>query len=204
MTRVKLCGLKRPCDIAWANELQPDYIGLVFAGKKRRVTDEQARELRKKLHPAIPAVGVFVNEPMDHIEELVHIQVIQLVQLHGQENEAYIGQLKKRIQAPLIKAYAIDTAEDVKEAEKSLADYILLDHGAGGTGTTFDWRLIQAIERPYFLAGGLDCCNVQQALALQPYAVDVSSGIETDGVKDKEKMKQFMMQVRLTSQEGIQ
>lgn len=204
MTKVKLCGLKRPCDIEWANEVQPDYVGFVFAGTKRRVTDEQARALRQLLDSAIPAVGVFVDEDIRHISRLVQDGTIQVVQLHGHEDEEYIRALRQRVTVPLIKAFAITDEASLAAALRSTADYILLDHGPGGTGQAFDWSTInQRIRRPFFLAGGLSPENVVEAMALRPYALDVSSGIETDGVKDKAKIITFMARVRNTTlQEG--
>ncbi|MGN0947456.1 phosphoribosylanthranilate isomerase [uncultured Megasphaera sp.] len=196
MVKVKFCGLKRPCDIAWANELQPDYAGFVFAGKKRRVSDDQAAALRRELDPSIPAVGVFVDDTPEHIESLVRAGTIQLVQLHGGEDEAYIESLRRQVQVPIIKAFSIARKDDVEKARRSPADYVLLDHGKGGTGEVFDWALLAQIDREYFLAGGLNPDNAEKAAALGPYALDVSSGIETDGVKDKEKMKLFMARVR--------
>ena len=196
MVKVKFCGLKRPCDIAWANELRPDYAGFVFAGKKRRVSDDQAAALRKALDPSIPAVGVFVDDSLEHIGQLVTAGTIQIVQLHGCEDDAMIEAVQQTLKVRVIKAFSIASEADVRQARCSRADYILLDHGAGGTGDCFDWALLAHIDRPYFLAGGLNPDNSAQAAALQPFALDVSSGIETDGVKDKEKMKRFMAQVR--------
>lgn len=192
MVKVKFCGLKRPCDIAWANELYPDYVGFVFAGTKRRVSDELAAELRRELDPSIPAVGVFVDDEPQHMASLVKKGVIQLVQLHGQEDEAFVQQIQTDLGVPVIKAFSIANQDDVRRALESRADYILLDQGKGGTGKAFDWSLLKGIGRPYFLAGGLTPQNAAQAAALQPYALDVSSGIETDGVKDREKMTLFM------------
>lgn len=196
MVKIKFCGLKRLCDIVWANELHPDYAGFVFAGRKRRVDDEQAAFLRQALDPAIAAAGVFVDEDLAHIETLVLAGTIQIVQLHGQEDDAYIAALRQHLRVPIIKAFSIAGPADIVRAQHSTADYILLDHGAGGTGKTFDWTWVSKIKRPYFLAGGLTPNNAAQAAALQPYALDVSSGIETDGVKDKEKMTSFMAQIR--------
>lgn len=196
VVKVKFCGLKRPCDIAWANELHPDYAGFVFAGQKRRVSDDQAAALRKELDPSIQAVGVFVDDSLEHMGKLVAAGTIQIVQLHGQEDDAMIDAVRQSLQVPVIKAFSIASQDDVRKAEQSRADYILLDHGAGGTGDCFDWALLGQLNRPYFLAGGLNPDNAVQAAAFHPYALDVSSGIETDGVKDKEKMKLFMARVR--------
>lgn len=192
MVKVKFCGLKRPCDIAWANELHPDYAGFVFAGTKRRVSDETAAALRRELDPSIPAVGVFVDDELPHMASLVKKGVIQLIQLHGQEEDALVQQLQTELGVPVIKAFSIANQDDIKRALESRADYILLDQGKGGTGKAFDWSLLKEIDRPYFLAGGLTPQNAAQASKLRPYALDVSSGIETDGVKDRDKMTLFM------------
>lgn len=197
MTEIKLCGLSRPCDIKAANELKPEYIGFVFAGKsKRYVTPEKAKELKQILDPEIKAVGVFVNEYQERVARLLNDDIIDIAQLHGNEDEEYIGDLRKLTDKPIIKAFRIETVSDIAYAEQSTADYILLDSGAG-TGTVFDWNLIKDIRRPYFLAGGLGIDNVENAVKLlRPFAVDVSSGIETDGVKDKIKMVAFVAAVR--------
>ena len=198
MTGIKLCGLTRLCDMEAANELKPEYIGFVFAAKSRRyVTPEQAAGLRQALDPAILAVGVFVNEDPERVAELLNEGIIDLAQLHGNETETYIKRLRQLTKKPLIQAFSVDSAQAVMQAQESAADYILLDSGRGGTGTVFDWEFLKQIKRPYFLAGGLDIGNVAEAVErFHPYAVDVSSGIETDGVKDREKMRQFVTIVR--------
>lgn len=197
MTRIKLCGLSRPCDIEAANELKPEYIGFVFAPKsKRYVTAEKAGELKRLLDPDIKAVGVFVNERLETAAGLLNSGIIDLAQLHGKEDRRYIERLRELTGKPLIQAFQIETEEDIKEARESAAEYILLDSGAG-TGTTFDWRLAQKLKRQYFLAGGLTPGNVGEAVRiLSPFAVDVSSGIETDGYKNKAKMAAFAAAVR--------
>ena len=196
--KIKLCGLTRPCDIEAVNELQPDYIGFVFAKKSRRyVSPEKAEELKAMLAPEIQAVGVFVNEEPEQIVSLLEAGTIDVAQLHGQEGEREIRRLRELTDHPLIQAFRIDTEQDVERANASTADYVLLDSGAGGTGTAFDWDLLQAIRRPYFLAGGLDTENLGTVKAkLNPYGIDVSSGIETDGYKDKEKMTAFVAAAR--------
>lgn len=197
MTRIKLCGLFRPCDIKAANEIRPDYIGFVFAPESRRyVTQEQAEWLKGLLASGIQAVGVFVNENPEVIADFLNSGLIDIAQLHGSEDEDDIEKLRLLTDRPLIKAYRIQTGYDFSEAQQSTADYILLDSGAG-TGRVFDWELIRNIQRPYFLAGGLSPDNVEKAVTyLNPYAVDVSSGIETDGVKDRMKMAAFAAAVR--------
>ena len=197
MTKIKFCGLTRASDIDAANELRPEYVGFVFAPKsKRYITPERAAELKSRLEAGIKAVGVFVNDDLYHVAELLNRGVIDIGQLHGSEDEEYIGQLRQLTGKPVIRAFRIKTAEDVAEAEKCTADHVLLDSGAG-TGEVFDWKLIKNMKRPYFLAGGLSPDNVENAVEqLTPYAVDVSSGIETDGVKDKVKMAAFAAAVR--------
>lgn len=196
--KIKLCGLTRPCDIEAVNELQPDYIGFVFAKKSRRyMSPEKAEELKAMLAPGIQAVGVFVNEEPEQIVSLLEAGTIDVAQLHGQEGEREIRRLRELTDHPLIQAFRIDTEQDVERANASTADYVLLDSGAGGTGTVFDWDLLQAIRRPYFLAGGLDTENLGMVKAkLNPYGIDVSSGIENDGYKDKEKMTAFVAAAR--------
>ena len=196
--KIKLCGLMRPCDIEAVNELQPDYIGFVFAKKSRRyVSPEKAEKLKAMLAPGIQAVGVFVNEEPAQIVSLLEAGTIDVAQLHGQEGEREIRRLRELTDHLLIQAFRIDTEQDVERANASTADYVLLDSGAGGTGTVFDWDLLQAIRRPYFLAGGLDTENLGTVKAkLNPYGIDVSSGIETDGYKDKEKMTAFVAAAR--------
>lgn len=198
MTKMKLCGLTRACEIEWVNELMPDYIGFVFARKStRHVSPEEARALKANLHPGIQAVGVFVNEPVDSVAWLLAEGIIDVAQLHGQEDEAYIAALRARTDKPIFKAFRIESDTDIAHANGSTADCVLLDSGSGGTGTTFDWQLLQGMRRPYFLAGGLQIENCAAAMiGLHPYGVDVSTGIETDGKKDKTKMAAFATIVR--------
>lgn len=197
MTKIKLCGLSRPCDIEVANELKPDYIGFVFAPKsKRYVTPEKAMKLKQMLMPEIQAVGVFVNEELQNVAKLLQDNIIDIAQIHGGEDEEYIARLRQLTDKSIIKAFRIKTSSNIEKIEQSSADYVLLDSGAG-TGTVFDWNLIKNIAKPYFLAGGLDSDNVADAVkTLCPYAVDVSSGIETSGLKDKTKMAAFVAAVR--------
>ncbi len=197
MTKIKLCGLSRPCDIEVANTLKPEYIGFVFASKSRRyVSPEKAVQLKQMLSKDIQAVGVFVNESVETVARLLDKNVIDIAQLHGEEDDNYIKNLRTLTDKPIIKAFRIRNDKDIIDAQNSTADYILLDSGAG-TGTVFDWDLIRNIRRIYFLAGGLGINNIRKAIdELHPFAVDVSSGIETNGVKDKEKMAEFIAAVR--------
>ena len=198
MTKIKLCGLMRPEDAEAANELKPDFAGLVFWERSRRFVDrDQAKLLRQILEPSIPVVGVFVDQPMDRILELLDQDILQMAQLHGHESEEELNYLKVRSGRPVIRAVKVRSEKDLLFARHSAADYILLDNGTG-TGETFDWTLMDdRLARPIFLAGGLNEENVKDAICrYHPYAVDVSSGIETEGRKDPEKMKRFVRAVR--------
>lgn len=196
--KVKLCGLRRAEDIAFANEAGPDYIGFVFAPKSRRaVTAEMARALREQLRAGIIPVGVFVNQPVELVAQLLNDGVIDWAQLHGQEDETYLAALRRLTAKPVLQAFRVGSRADVDRAMKSSADRILLDNGAGGTGETFDWSLVRECVRPFFLAGGLTPENVAEAITqVRPYGVDTSSGVETAGWKDREKMQHFVQAVR--------
>lgn len=200
MTKIKLCGLTRPRDIEWANALTPDFVGFVFARKsKRYISPRNAQKLREKLNQSINAVGVFVNEAPEAVSALLNDGTIDVAQLHGGEDEDYIKALRLLTDRPLIQAFRVDGPADLERARASSADYILLDNGAGGTGTAFDWALLKGFDRPCFLAGGLGPDNVARAVRdVRPFAVDVSSGIETDGAKDYQKMAAFVNAVRNT------
>ena len=197
MTKIKLCGLSRVDDIFVANRLRPDYIGFVFFEKsKRNVTPEQAAALKAKLEDGIKAVGVFVSSPIDFVASLLEQDIIDAAQLHGKEDEAYIAELRKRTDKPIFQAFVVKSEEDVQRANASTADMVLLDSGIG-SGNCFDWQLLSAVKRPFFLAGGLNPENIEEALTVvDPYGVDVSSGIETGNFKDEKKMETFVEKVR--------
>ena len=191
MTKIKFCGLKTLDDIRAANEIFPEYVGFVFAPKSKRfVTPAQAEKLRAALSEKICAVGVFVDEKISAVAELLNAGIIDAAQLHGSEDDAYIKNLRALSGKPIIKAFKVHAAEE------SSADFILIDAGAGD-GKIFDWSLLKNFRREYFLAGGLTPENVGDAIKLlNPFAVDVSSGIETDGRKDFFKMATFAEVVR--------
>lgn len=197
MSKIKLCGLSRECDIEAVNELKPEYIGFILtSGFRRSVPVERVIELRKHLSEGIRVVGVFVDEPVEKIAELLNAGVIDLAQLHGKEDNAYIDRLRKLANTTIIKAFKLNNQEDIDLVNACAADYVLLDSGTG-CGQVFDWNLIHDIKLPFFLAGGLHPGNVADAIKkVNPYAVDVSSGIETDGYKDREKMTEFVRTVR--------
>ncbi|MCM1545296.1 MAG: phosphoribosylanthranilate isomerase [Ruminococcus sp.] len=198
MVKIKICGLRRECDIDFVNELKPDYIGFVFAkGRTRYITPEQAAKLRSRLDDSIISVGVFVNESEETIIGLAQSGTIGMIQLHGSESEDFIASLKTKVDVPVVKAFTIKTETDIDKAKASSADFILLDNGIGGTGEKFNWSLVKNIGRPYFLAGGLSAENVAQAVSdLAPYAVDVSSAVEINGYKDYNKLRAFITQAR--------
>lgn len=196
MTVIKLCGMMEKKDIEAANRELPEYIGFIFWEKSHRnLTEEKAKQLKDLLDKRIKAVGVFVDAQVDFIIRLYDNGVIDLAQLHGNEDEAYIAKIKSA-GIPVIKAYKVENKESLIRAERSSADYILLDAGKG-EGQTFNWQLLKEFKREYFLAGGLDPKNVKQAIdLLKPYGVDVSSGIETNKKKDTSKMHQFVTNAR--------
>ena len=197
MTKIKFCGLRTFEDIHAVNEILPEYVGFVFAPKsKRYVSPETAEKLRGALSKKICAVGVFVNENFQTVGELLNAGIIDAAQLHGNETDDYIKNLRGVTNKTIIQAFQIKSANDITATEKSIADFILVDAGAGD-GKTFDWRLLKNFRREYFLAGGLNPENISDAIELlQPFAVDVSSGIETDGRKDFCKMATFANVVR--------
>lgn len=196
MSKIKICGLSRKCDIDYVNELMPDYIGFVFAKSRRQIDRRKAEKLREMLNENIQTVGVFVNEDINKVAYMANNSIIDMIQLHGSEDETYVKSLRYKTDAKIIKAFKINSYEDIKMANESDAEYILLDNGNGGTGKSFDWGYVDNIDRPYFLAGGINESNLEAALRLQPYAIDISSGIETDGFKDYNKIKNVIRTVR--------
>lgn len=199
--KIKICGLRRKEDITYVNECLPDYIGFVFAPSRRRVTKEQALGLKQILSPKIKAVGVFVNEKPEIILDLVKSGVIDVIQLHGDETQKDICKLKKETQVPIIKAVRVKNAEDIKSADTLSSDYLLFDSyqkdSYGGTGMSFSWDMIpDDLQHPYFLAGGLNESNIEHALRIPAFGYDISGGVETEGVKDYEKIKKIMSMIR--------
>lgn len=190
--------------VNWA---QPDYAGFVFAPGRRQVTAEEAESLRRQLDPAIAAVGVFVKAPVEEAAALANRGTIQLIQLHGEEDEAYVKAIRERTQAPIIRVIRVRGPESLRDLERYDCDYFLLDTYSGsqfgGMGKTFDHSLIRQARfpRPFFLAGGLDPANVAAAIAeSSPFGVDTSSGIETAGIKDENKIRAFVSAVRKEEQ----
>lgn len=196
-TKIKLCGMFRPEDISYVNEIKPDFCGFILAeGFRRRILKEQAKDFRKELAPAIPAVGVFVNNSCEEVIAYLQEDIIQMAQLHGNETEEDIQYIKAVTGKPVMKAVKVTSRYDVEAWLDSSADYLLFDSGTG-SGVTFDWSVLTDIDRKFFLAGGLNAGNLMTAIdRVHPYAVDLSSGVETEGVKDLEKMREVVRMVR--------
>ena len=195
MVKIKICGLRRLEDIDIVNKYKPDYIGFVFAESKRKVSHELAAQMRDKLSPDIVPVGVFVDAAMEEILKLYESETIEVAQLHGRESEDYINALKEHTDGELkiIKAIEMSEDTDLSRYDDSRADYLLFDSGKG-SGKTFDWRLIgNDLKKEFFLAGGISSKNVKQAIEeFDPYAIDLSSSLETDDYKDEDKIKEIM------------
>ena len=210
--KVKMCGISKVETIPAIVDAKPDYMGLVFAPSKRQVTVDQAKILVEELHRGyakkygsdtehdkngtIKTVGVFVNETVENLVTIANEANLDAVQLHGDEDEAFIQSLKERTNVEVWKAIQIRTAADTEKWIDSSADMLLFDayhkDERGGTGEVFDWSSLDAFERPFMLAGGIDSTNVARAIrTVRPYGIDISSGIETNGVKDDEKITAF-------------
>lgn len=190
MTKIKICGLFRECDIDYVNEARPDYAGFILNYPKshRNVPPGTAQELRSKLLTEIKAVGVFVNQPEETVISTARFVGLDIIQLHGNEDNDYINHLKEKTSIPIWKAFKVETEAALKEALQSAADEILLDNGYG-TGESFDWSMVKDFNRPFILAGGLKPENIPEAIrTLKPYALDISSGVETQKVKDPGKI----------------
>lgn len=195
--KIKICGLFRDIDIDYVNEAMPDFIGFVFAKSRRQVSAGWAEAMRPKLRSEITPVGVFVNESLANVAKLLNDNIIEIAQLHGDENEQYIKELKSLTNKPIIKAVRVLSHEDIEGAQHTVADFLLLDNGTGGTGESFDWSLVRKAKKPFFLAGGLKADNIEQAIAVtNPYAADLSSGVETDGMKDRDKILEIVRRIR--------
>ncbi len=201
MSGIKICGLFRECDIEYVNEAEPDYIGFIlhFPQSRRNLIPERAAQLRRKIRPGIRAVGVFVNQPAELVCSAAERIGLDVLQLHGQEDDAYIASLKETAGLPVWKAFRVRSAADLSAAKCSTADEILLDNGYG-TGAAFDWSVLAGFDRPFILAGGLTPERIPEAMKLlSPKMIDLSSGVETDGVKDREKILAAVRAVRENS-----
>ncbi len=205
-TRIKICGLTRKQDIEYVNEVLPDFIGFVFAKSRRQIGAETAAKLKNMLDARIKSAGVFVNEDIPFIVSLCSSGIVDYIQLHGDENNQYIEALKKELrkadcQKPIIKAIRVKDADSLAVMQKLNSDFFLLDtysdEGYGGTGKSFDWSLTHNISRPFFLAGGLNLENAAEAITgARPFCLDVSSGVETEGYKDRNKIIKLVELIR--------
>lgn len=199
MTKVKICGLTKSQDVEFANFSKPDFIGFVFAKSKRQISAEQAKLLKTNLSEEIKAVGVFVNHEIETIVKLVNDEIIDLIQLHGDEDENYVTKLKSLVNAPIIKAVRVGAQAITTPCVQS--DFFLFDsykeNQYGGTGECFDWQVVNNCKKPFFLAGGLNACNVVCAIeTVSPFCVDISSGVETNGAKDRKKIHEIVKIIR--------
>lgn len=201
--KIKMCGLRRPDDIIYANECLPNYIGFVFAESRRKVSGSEAKKLGEQLDPSIKKVGVFVNEPLRSLISISEEAGLDIIQLHGDEGEEYIKEVKHETGKELWKAVRVRMVKDIQEAQRLPADKLLLDsfseESYGGTGKVMDFAVLDQadIRKPYFIAGGLTVENLPEILKkAEPYGIDISSGIETEGVKDREKMLKVIQCVR--------
>ncbi len=201
-TKIKICGLRRTEDIDFVNEFLPDYIGFVFANTRRKISYDTAKILSNRLDGRIISVGVFVDEPMENVIKLCNDNIINVVQLHGSEDGEYISKIKNHTDKKIIKAVRVQTREQIELADNLPVDYLLLDAYnsiiPGGTGERFNWDIIpQNLKKLFFLAGGLSEKNLKNAIeTVSPYGVDLSSSVETDGYKDKLKIKKVIDIVR--------
>ncbi|MCR5767564.1 MAG: phosphoribosylanthranilate isomerase [Lachnospiraceae bacterium] len=201
MTKIKICGLFRECDIDYVNEAKPDYIGFIlnFPKSHRNITPEFAKQLKDRLAPGIRAVGVFVNQEIEQVIDAAETIGLDVIQLHGAEDDEYIARLRNELRQRSVqiwKAFKIRSADDIEPARRSTADEILLDNGYG-TGQAFDWSLAGGFDREFILAGGLTPENLSEAIhTLKPKLVDISSGVETEKVKDREKILAAVSTVR--------
>ncbi|QEH68132.1 phosphoribosylanthranilate isomerase [Cellulosilyticum sp. ST5] len=204
MSKIKICGLKSENDVKIVNKYGPDYVGFILAPSKRRVNYEVAKKLKALLNPSILAVGVFVNESLEVIGQYAEDKVIDVIQLHGDESLEMIKELKQQVSIPVIKAMRIKDEKQLKHLlpfiQEVTADYLLFDtyqEGLyGGSGKSFDWKLLEVVERSYFLAGGIGLHNIEEACKWKPFAIDVSSGVETNGVKDAIKVSELIQKYR--------
>lgn len=202
--KIKLCGMFRDCDIDYVNEAKPDYVGFIVMYPKshRNISLKKALRLKARLSPCIRSVAVSVNADIEMFAEFARSGAADMLQCHGDEDAGCLARLKKLANVPIIKAARVDSAEDIQAAQELAeaggADYLLLDGGTG-SGVSFDHSLIDRsrITMPFFLAGGLAPGNLTAAVRkVKPFAVDLSSGIETDRLKDREKILAAVKEAR--------
>ena len=195
-TKIKICGLKTPADIESVNRFGADFIGFVFVeGRKRYIAPSYAKTLRAQVKDGIKVCGVFADEDKSKVIAIAEEVGLDYIQLHGEEDDEYIAYVKRHCDIPVIKAFTPQSAADIITFENCPADLLLYDSGQG-SGKVFGWEILKDSKRPFLLAGGLNPDNCTKALAIHPYGLDVSSGVETDGVKDPAKIEKFIKNVR--------
>ena len=203
MTKVKICGITHEVEIGIMNELQPDFVGFVFASKSRHfIAPEHAGLLRSKLKRGIKTVGVFTNASLRNVALTMETAGLDMVQLHGDETAEYIAALREYIHCPIMKVVKVSKPIDADKAMYTTADYVMLDGGSAGSGKSFDWSLLGNMRRNFFLSGGLTPENIHEALRLEPkpFGLNVSSGVESNKVKDYRKVMKFILAVRDANQ----
>lgn len=200
-TKIKICGLTRKEDIQIANRYKPDFIGFVFAEGRRKISFSTAESLRGELSKEIKVVGVFVNESLDNLQAIIKNNLVDLIQLHGDETASYLLKLKEITDKPIIKAIHAKSSDYIKSQLKVESDYFLLDSYKkglyGGSGIAFDYSMLPKIHKPFFIAGGLNRDNILECMfRTKPYGVDISSGVESNGVKDEGKIAEIIQMIR--------
>lgn len=201
MSLVKFCGLFREDDIKYANILKPDFTGFVYAESKRKISVEKSAYLKSMLDKNIVSVGVFLNNDVEEIIEICSKGIIDIIQLHGEYDNKLINTLKEKTGKKITASINVKSVEDILHLQNSLSDYVLLDGAKSGSGVMFDYSLLdealaKGFNRNYFLAGGLNINNIHKALEYNPYCIDISSGIEANGVKDFNLMKDIMQKIK--------
>ena len=198
MARVKVCGINSPEDVEIVNELKPDYVSFAFYKNKRQVTYEKARKLKQILDKDIRVIGVFVDENTNVVASAANDDLLDVIEFHGNEGPGEIERIKAFTEKPIIQGFRIRSRADVELALDSHADSILM-YSDSESGVPMDWKLLKNVTRPYFLAGGLNADNIEKAIKIcHPFAVSVTTGVETDGIKDREKMAAFIKMARRT------
>ena len=203
MTKVKICGITHEVEISIMNELNPDFVGFVFASKSRHfIAPEHAGLLRSKLKRGIKTVGVFTNASLRNVALTMETAGLDMVQLHGDETAEYIAALREYIHCPIMKVVKVSKPIDADKAMYTTADYVMLDGGSAGSGKSFDWSLLGNMRRNFFLSGGLTPENIHEALRLEPkpFGLNVSSGVESNKIKDYRKVMKFILAVRDANQ----
>lgn len=202
MTKIKICGIRRTQDAEYLNEFKPDYAGFILSKPFRRyINIEQLNIINEILSPEIKRVGVFVNENVEYILQFSYL--LDVIQLHGDETNDFIADLKSKTSCEIWKAVRVQTSDEIEKACSLPVDKLLIDSYSkdsyGGTGKTADWELVKntKMSKPFFLAGGISYDNCVDAInTVNPFGLDISSSVETDKIKDKNKIKQIILKIK--------